>query len=55
MNTKNSIEPIAITPKEVRAIKLKQQKQSKLRQRELDGILKKELARCRKLTQLTQD
>jgi len=39
-------------------LKLKQienKARRKLRQRELDRILKKELMRCRKLTQLTQD
>jgi hypothetical protein len=46
---------IAITRDEVVAIYEKQQNQSKLRQRELDKILQKEIARCRKLTQLTQD
>jgi hypothetical protein len=43
MNTKNSIETIAITPKEVRAIYLKQRQQSLQRLIEVEQILIKEI------------
>lgn len=46
---------IIIDKKLLRLKQIENKANGKLRQRELDRILKKEILRCRKLTQLTQD